>query len=92
MANIIKGRGQLRVLPSAQGEFEVDYEIHFRNTSRARAVGGIPAPPRMTITDATTIRATDGRPIPQGQYVLMDGQREVLRLAKDFGKWYGLND
>jgi hypothetical protein len=46
----------------------------------------------MTITDATTIRATDGRPIPQGQYVPMDGQREVLRLAKDFGKWYGLND
>jgi hypothetical protein len=45
----------------------------------------------MTITDATTIRATDGRSIPQGQYVLMGGQREVLRLAKDFGKWYGLN-
>jgi hypothetical protein len=91
MPNIIKGRGRLRALPPSQDEFEVDYEIHFRNTSRARAVDGIPPPPRMTITDATTIRATDGRSIPQGQYVLMDGQREVLRLAKDFGKWYGLN-
>jgi hypothetical protein len=86
--NISKGRSRLRALPPPQDEFEVDYEIHFGSATTALAGGGIPAPSRMTITDATTIRATDGRSIPEGQYILTDGRLE-FHLAKAFnGKWY----
>jgi hypothetical protein len=88
MSNSSKGRGLLRALPPSQDEFEVDYEIHFGSTTTARAVGSIPAPPRMTITKATTIRAVGGRSIPEGQYILTDGRLE-FHLAKGFNeKWY----
>jgi hypothetical protein len=48
----------------------------FGSTTTAGAVGDIPAPSRKAITDATTIRATDGRSIPEGQYILTDGRLE----------------
>jgi hypothetical protein len=90
MANIIRGRGQLRARPPAQGECEVDYEIHLVTNPLGRDIGVGPPVQRTTITHAT-ITATDGRPIPQGQYLLTDGQTEILRLAKDFGKLYRIN-
>jgi hypothetical protein len=88
MSNISKGRGLLRAPPPSPDEFEVDYEIHFGSTTTAQALGGIPAPSRTTITEATTIRAVDGRSIPEGQYILTDRRLE-FHLAKGFnGKWY----
>ena len=92
MPNTMSGRGQLRALPPAQGEFEVDYEIHLgREIIGGRAPGGIPPMTRPTL-NVTKMQTTDGRPIPYGQYVLTDGQTELLRLAKEIsGKWYGIN-
>jgi hypothetical protein len=91
MPNTMSGRGQLRALPPAQGEFEVNYEIHVGTENVGQAPGGLPpvTRPRLNVTKMQT---TDGRPIPDGQYVLTDGQTELLRLAKEsFGKWYGIN-
>jgi hypothetical protein len=90
MPNIMRGRGQLQALLPPQAEFEVDYEIHFVSKPLGRGGVGLPRVERTTIAHAS-IRATDGRLIPQGQYILTNGQTELLRLAKDFGKWYGLN-
>jgi hypothetical protein len=90
---ILKGRGQLRALPPGQDVFEVNYEIHIGGKPLGRNAVGLPPVTRPTIEAATKITAVDGRQIPEpGQYVLMNEMgAEVLRLAKDLGKWYGLN-
>jgi hypothetical protein len=86
MPNTMSGRGQLRTLSSAQGGFEVDFEIHFGTEIVRQARGGLPPVPRTTLT-VTKMQTTDGRPIPEGQYVL-HAQTEI-RLAKGFnGNWY----
>jgi hypothetical protein len=90
---ILKGRGQLRALPPGQDIFEVDYEIHIGSKPLGRNAVGLPPVTSPTIEATTRITTVDGRQIPDpGQHVLMNERgAEVLRLAKDFGKWYGLN-
>ena len=89
---ILKGRGQLRALPPGQDVFEVDYEIEIGSRPVGRGLGGLPPMTRPTI-DAK-ITAVDGRLIRDGQYALTDDKGTAVlpfHIAKDFGKWYGLN-
>jgi hypothetical protein len=87
---ILKGRGQLR---AGQEVFEVDYEIHIGSKTRSRNIG-VPPPTRQTIEARTRITAVDGHQIPDGQYALTDDKGSAVlpfHIAKQFGKWYGLN-
>ena len=87
----LSGRGRLRALPPAQGEFEVDYVIHLsREIIGGQAPAGSPPTTRPTVNVAK-MQTTDGHPIPRGQYVLTDGKTDLLRLGKDWGKWYPIN-
>lgn len=91
LREIKKGRGQLELLPPGQGEFEVDFEIHFDTELRA-VRSGLPPVERTTAT-VVTIAATDGRFIPDGNYDLeVDGK--IIRLGNlgPFGGgWYALS-
>jgi hypothetical protein len=89
---ILKGRGELRALPPEQDVFEVDYEIEISSRPVGRGLDGLP--PRTRPTIEAKITAADGRLIPDGQYALTDDKGAAVfpfHIAKDFGKWYGLN-
>ena len=88
-----EGQGSVTGAAARARCFRVDYEIHIGGKPLGRNAVGLPPVTRPTIEAATKITAVDGRQIPDpGQHVLMNERgAEVLRLAKDFGKWYGLN-